>query len=221
MIAAGNVSFLIALLVAFSASTGAVVGDESETAPTTGLSEEIVIFLAPNGPVFMRVRTVVDDNDFRTWLGEFLFDALDTDSDQSLQREEWVRLPQGIVVADGFPSVDQLLKECDVDPTDERLSREEFVPFVRSRMPNSFDITAPPQRRTLVVQLLQKLDVDADGRLSPEELTDGAQTLSKRDFDDDGTFSATELLPFRDPRFETGDPDTAAPQSRSNPSIED
>jgi Ca2+-binding EF-hand superfamily protein len=178
-----------------------------------------ILYLADEGVIILRLHIRIDGKSYRTVWNEFVdstFKELDTNGDGFLVAAEATAIPNrnllrqsGMIAAGNSSATSALRPDTNGDGkvTKKELSRYfdrvGFRPFM-TRIN-----TAQPQRRDLVIRgmannsaqvdLIGKLDRDADGRLSKEELENALQTLHKLDLDDDETISISELTPPRNP----------------------
>jgi hypothetical protein len=79
------------------------------------------------------------------------------------------------------------------------MSAGEFTTFLQDELGKLFFMRAVQSRGIQSVNLLDRLDVNKDHRLTRQEIRESGKTLASHDFDDDDTISSIELLPFRNP----------------------
>ena len=159
-----------------------------------------VLVLAPETPVVMRIHVefergqTLEDNRSQyanEWLGRF-----DTNSDDQLDDQEAFRIPTFGRFDDLSGELGDEWARLDVAPTDGVISSTEFLMHVNAAMGTGLSISRRQTRASQTVVLYPRLDVDADGQVSTEELTEGLSLLEPFDFDDDESLSAAELQPF-------------------------
>ncbi len=167
-------------------------GSEGDVPPT-----ETIVFLAPRGPFFVELGLTVDSDDYRDWLSNYLFDQLDGSKSGELTPAQLSLVPPRLLTRIGIENTDQFLRQIAADG--EKISRQQFVTFIRQRLPASFLISEKQRSAVSAINVLPRFDANGDGHLSETELKAALQHQSQQDIDDDGTLSAAELLPFRDP----------------------
>ena len=182
--------------------TGSLIGHASAQ------DRETVVFLAPKGPFFIGINMTVDGKDFREWLTGYLFDRMDSDRDKKLGKDELGLMPPQLLTRLGFADVETLATSVLNDQ--EKVSRDDFIKFLKSRLSASFLISEQQQSAAQAINILPKFDADKDGHLSEQELQNALNHQAQQDIDDDEALSAAELLPFRDPaqRFAAVAPNT-------------
>ncbi len=157
-----------------------------------------LIVLAPAGPVFVDLHLTVSRIPYREWVARFLATDMDVDRSGRLNEAELNLLTDSIRVLADVRNSTEILNAINATGTD--VTIEDFVAWLRNRIPRAFDLIAQPQAADDAVRLASLLDTDDDGAISDEELKAAARTLRFRDLDNDETFSVSELLPYRDPR---------------------
>ena len=203
-------------LLAFAQA--AAVAQADKLNDTTNDTQD-VLFLSDEGVIILRLHIRIDGNSYRRVWNEFVdstFKELDTDGDGVLVVAEARAIPNrnrlrqsGMIASGNPPPASGRRPDTNRDGkvTKKELARYfdrvGFRPFITQIN------RAQPQRRDRVfggtannaaqVDLIGKLDRDADGRLSKEELENALQTLHKLDLDDDETISISELTPPRNP----------------------
>ncbi|MEJ7594858.1 MAG: hypothetical protein WKF77_25310 [Planctomycetaceae bacterium] len=193
---------LIACSTAFSQSS-----DDSRLSDRATL-----IVLAPVGPVFVDLHLTVSRIPYREWVARFLATDMDVDQSGRLDKVELDLLTDGIRSLVGVRNSTEILKAMNAAAMD--VAVEDFIAWLRIRIPRAFDLIAQPQAADDAVRLASLLDTDFDGAISDEELTASSRTLRFRDLDNDETFSVSELLPYRDPRSQNA---AVAPDAVSLP----
>jgi Ca2+-binding EF-hand superfamily protein len=177
-------------------------GDRQELPTAERFDQTRMVFMAPSGPVFAELRLAVSGKPYRQWIGAFLAKLLDTDSGGTLAASELSLMPKRFRQLLGLPESLELspalIASTDTTPP-EAVSLAQFQTWVRSRLPQAFNLIAQPQAADDAVRLSTLLDTDTDGAVSPNELQDAARILRFRDLDDDETLTLSELLPYRDP----------------------
>ena len=166
-------------------------------------ASETVVFLAPRGPFFVGIELTVDKRDFRDWLTSYLFDRLDANKDGKLAEDELQGIPVRLTTRLGFQSGKLLAKSLLTEEKKE-IPKDEFVKFIRGRLPASFLISEKEQPAVQAINIFPRFDADKDGHLSKAELENALTHQAQQDIDDDETLSAAELLPFRDPQAALG-----------------
>ena len=188
--------FLLAAMLALFAPAAAARGEDAAAL------DQRVLFFSPQGPVLLSLQIRIDGSplhDARTAYAERLFVRADADKDGAVSRPEWGAVlptlssdPRSSKGSDQWETVDQ-------DPEDGRVSRDEFVAEVRSRLGSAVEVGLQPARPEQQVNLFVRLDRDGDRRLSADEFARAGEALRKLDLDEDETYSLGELGPFRDP----------------------
>lgn len=185
-----------------------------------------LIILAPTGPVFVDLHLTVSRVPYREWVAQFLAKDMDVDKSGRLDASELNLLTESIRQLIGIQDSSQILKamqesshktpssDPNSDPTSTDVAVEDFVEWLRARIPRAFDLIAQPQAADDAVRLASLVDVDHDGAISEDELKMSSRTLRFRDLDNDETFSVSELLPYRDPRSQNA---AVAPDAVSLP----
>jgi len=157
-----------------------------------------LIVLAPVGPVFVDLHLTVSRVPYREWVARFLATDMDVDQSGRLDGTELKLLTDGIRTLVGVKNSAEILKAMNAATDD--VAVDDFITWLRNRIPRAFDLIAQPQAADDAVRLASLLDTDYDGAISEEELKSASRTLRFRDLDNDETFSVSELLPHRDPR---------------------
>lgn len=176
---------------------GSVKADNS-TADSRTSDRATMVIMAPAGPVFADVRLSVAKAPYRTWVGKFLAQQLDTDKSGTLNAKELALLTQNIRKVGQISGPDEILKSMSADAAGEVPARD-FAEWLRLRLPKAFDLIAQPQSSDDAVRLSSLIDIDQNAAISDDELQNAFRTMRFRDLDNDETFSVSELLPYRDP----------------------
>jgi len=171
-----------------------------------------LIVLAPIGPVFVDLHLTVSRIPYREWVARYLATDMDVDQSGRLDESELNLLTDSIRSLADVRNSAEILKVMNPAGTD--VAMDDFIAWLRNRIPRAFDLIAQPQAADDAVRLASLLDTDFDGAISDEELKTSVRTLRFRDLDNDETFSVSELLPYRDPRSENA---AVAPDAVSLP----
>ncbi len=171
-----------------------------------------LIVLAPVGPVFVDLHLTVSRIPYREWVARFLATDMDLDQSGRLDGTELSLLTDGTRTLAGVKDSAEILKAINAVTDD--VAVDDFIAWLRNRIPRAFDLIAQPQAADDAVRLASLLDTDYDGAISEEELKSASRTLRFRDLDNDETFSVSELLPYRDPRSQNA---AVAPDAVSLP----
>jgi len=164
----------------------------------------LLIFLAENRPVFVRLRVTSQGRPFEaSWIDSVrtLRASLDRNGDGTLTTKEanpkvltaLVRLATG---AAALPT----LGELDVHPKDGKVSIDELAEALRPIL-GPFRLHVGRQAIGRTDALFDQLDRDKDGELTRPELAAIAGSLRPLDLDDNEMISADELEPFNSPAF--------------------
>jgi len=167
-----------------------------------------LIILAPAGPVFVDLNLTVSRLPYREWVARFLVQEMDTDHSGRLSEVELGLLTENIMTLIDVKDTAQILQAMNAaghnaandNAANKDVAADDFVLWLRNRIPRAFDLIAQPQPADDAVRLASLLDTDYDGAISADELMASERTLRFRDLDNDETFSVSELLPYRDPR---------------------
>jgi Ca2+-binding EF-hand superfamily protein len=212
------VKLRLALFVAAAAALCSVGTEAAEIAPPPSLKCQPfdVLYFSETKPVVMRLRIMTDGVPLeQAWEGfaDALFAKLDTHKSGSLNEKELAKLrpiltlltgrympPNGDVAhapmtREGLAAYLQL---NDLGPL-------RLPPIVSNQRVNrgGFRRGGAPTAETLDKALMDFLDTNKDGKLSPAELAAGATILSKLDADENEMISMDELLgrPVNSPFF--------------------
>ena len=180
--------------IAFNTACSQSVHDSSVSDRAT------LIVLAPIGPVFVDLHLTVSRIPYREWVARYLATDMDVDQSGRLDESELNLLTDSIRSLADVRNSAEILKVLNPAGTD--VATDDFIAWLRNRIPRAFDLIAQPQAADDAVRLASLLDTDYDGTISDEELKTSVRTLRFRDLDNDETFSVSELLPYRDPRSE-------------------
>jgi Ca2+-binding EF-hand superfamily protein len=157
-----------------------------------------MVILAPVGPVFVDLHLAVSRIPYREWVARFLANDMDSDQSGRLNESELNLLTEGMKTRIGVHNATDVLQ--DMKSATDDVAVDDFVAWLRMRIPRAFDLIAQPQAADNAVRLAALLDTNYDGAISEQELRETSRTLRFRDLDSDETFSIAELLPYRDPR---------------------
>ena len=180
--------------------------------PTAASNDDVqdLVFLAPNGPVHLRLHLRVDGHSFhelQTAVARQLFDALDADSNGILEGKELDGIPSPELLAAVAKRVGPLqpTPKGRVTPEDlaAYLAPYEFKGFalaVESAQKPSGDYRARAfpdgmQRANTVdmASFLAALDLDGDGRVTVAECARADELFHRLDLNDDETISRAEI----------------------------
>ena len=188
--------WFVPLIVLCSVHT--LLAGELSTATTN--SHFNVLVFEPKTPVFMRLHVEFDQGqtlaDNRAQYAGLWFDQIDTNSDGVLDDSEAPHVLTFGLFDDVTGEVGDEWRRFDVAPTDGTVSMAEFAAHVNAAMGSGLSISRRQRRASQTVVIYPRLDVDDDGQVSTDELTEGLALLEPFDFDDDETLSAAELQPF-------------------------
>ena len=184
------------LICSVTASAG-----QTETRPSAAdIDRATLVIMAPGGPVIADLRISVAKLPYRTWVGRFLANQLDANSNSRLDAKELALLTDSIRRLADITGPDDILKSMNGEKSPGDVSAKEFAEWLRNRLPKAFELIAQPQSSDDAVRLASLIDIDNNASISDEELLTAFRTLRFRDLDNDETFSVSELLPYRDPR---------------------
>ncbi len=187
--------FIISVLCAIHASGSAFGQSDLDSGDS---DRATMIVFAPVGPVFVDLHLTVSRRPYREWVARFLAKEMDVDQSGRLDETELSLLTDGLKTLVAVRDSAEILRAMNAGATD--VSVDDFVAWLRSRIPRAFDLIAQPRPADSAVRLASLLDTDYDGAVSEKELKVLSRTLRFRDLDNDETFSVSELLPYRDPR---------------------
>jgi len=214
-----SIALYLAMYFVFAAS-GVAYCQQPEQSPAE--DRATLIIFAPVGPVFVDLHLTVSRVPYREWVAQFLAKDMDVDKSGRLDASELNLLTESIKQLISVRDASDILKAMHAssanttasDQTPENVAVEDFIEWLRNRIPRAFDLIAQPQAADDAVRLASLVDVDHDGAISEEELRNSSRTLRFRDLDNDETFSVSELLPYRDPRSQNA---AVAPDAVSLP----
>jgi Ca2+-binding EF-hand superfamily protein len=172
--------------------------------PTDGLTMEgdsqDIVYLSPQGPVFIRVHVQVNGRPFRELRDGYsatLFASLDLDKNGVLDANEMKQVPPpaqlGFIGTNGVGFSQFLTKPVDYSPRDGKVTREELDRYVRDSAGAPFEIAAEPNRNSIETDLFKRIDGDRNGCLTAHEFRAARDKLWKMDVNDDELVSSSEL----------------------------
>lgn len=189
---------LVCIALFCSDSCGRYSAFCQETVLAGSADRATMVILAPTGPVFVDLQLTVSRIPYREWVARFLAKDMDIDQSGRLDKSELNLLTESMKTLAGVNGAAEILQEMKTATGD--VAVNDFVAWLRIRIPRAFDLIAQPQAADNAVRLVSLLDTNFDGAISEQELLETSHTLRFRDLDNDETFSIAELLPYRDPR---------------------
>jgi Ca2+-binding EF-hand superfamily protein len=159
-----------------------------------------MIIMAPLGPVVADLRISVAKIPYRTWVSRFVASQMDVDMNTQLDSKELSLLTENVRRLGNIPGPEEILAGAVKEPGATEVPTKQFVEWLQTRLPKSFDLIAQPQAADDAVRLTSLLDANLDASISDAELLNSLRALRFRDLDNDETFSVSELMPYRDPR---------------------
>ncbi|MCX7397472.1 MAG: hypothetical protein NT138_07295 [Planctomycetales bacterium] len=159
-----------------------------------------MIIMAPLGPVVADLRISVAKIPYRTWVSRFVASQMDVDKNTQLDSKELSLLTENVRRLGNIPGPEEILAGAVKEPGATEVPTKQFVEWLQTRLPKSFDLIAQPQAADDAVRLTSLLDANLDASISDAELLNSLRALRFRDLDNDETFSVSELMPYRDPR---------------------
>ncbi|HTI50301.1 MAG TPA: hypothetical protein VL475_05100 [Planctomycetaceae bacterium] len=169
-------------------------------APSADRDTHDLVLLAPNGPVFLRLQIQVDGaslKSVRRGYAEQLLKQYDENANGVLDKDEATKMPPLLNSAGmrEIQSVSESWVAVDRDPADDQVTIAELADWIDRVLGTPFALAARPLRATQSIDIFSRLDLDSNGRLSPDELRQAERTLRKLDLDEDETFTFDELSP--------------------------
>ena len=158
-------------------------------------NQEDLLYLGER-PILIRLHVRVDDKPWRKVRDDLVhqhFRDLDQNVDDRVSAEELKAIQLDV------PSSLDDLSKWDTEPNDGELSLVEFSRLYDELGPPPFLLAEGAGPAASRIRLFPHLDVNEDGRITPDELKDASSLLYKLDYDEDETISTTELAPFRNP----------------------
>jgi len=174
------------------------------------------VYMGENGVIVLTFQIQIDGNSPQQLFQKYVDDlmtSLDADGDGIVTVEEargkYLSAPDASQ-AELTPRTTVVAPTLspDVDPTDGKISRQEFLTYFKRIGLQPFSVNFQPRSNQAAgnrrprqaanlpeVPLFTRLDVNGDGKLSADELAGALRTLRKLDLDDDETISAAELNP--------------------------
>ena len=162
-------------------------------APAKGGTQEHVLILAPQTPVFLTLELdtgSLNVGGLREKFADSQFRRLDKDDDGQITVAEFDAWKSA---GKADPFLDPILARL---KTGEPNSKDRFREIVNETLGPPFQVIADRKRLDQTVDLFPMLDRDRDGRLSGDEVRQGLAMLRSTDFDDDESLSVAELQPF-------------------------
>ena len=159
-----------------------------------------MIIMAPLGPVVADLRISVAKIPYRTWVSRFVASQMDVDKNTQLNSKELSLLTENVRRLGNIPGPEEILAGAVKEPGATEVPTKQFVEWLQTRLPKSFDLIAQPQAADDAVRLTSLLDANLDASISDSELLNSLRAVRFRDLDNDETFSVSELMPYRDPR---------------------
>jgi Ca2+-binding EF-hand superfamily protein len=159
-----------------------------------------MIIMAPLGPVVADLRISVAKIPYRTWVSRFVASQMDVDMNTQLDSKELSLLTENVRRLGNIPGPEEILAGAVKEPGATEVPTKQFVEWLQTRLPKSFDLIAQPQAADDAVRLTSLIDANLDASISDAELLNSLRALRFRDLDNDETFSVSELMPYRDPR---------------------
>ena len=159
-----------------------------------------MIIMAPQGPVVADLRISVAKMPYRTWVSRFVATQMDVDKNTQLDSKELSLLTENVRRLGNISGPEEILAAAVKEPGATEVATKQFVEWLQTRLPKSFDLIAQPQAADDAVRLTSLIDANLDASISDAELLNSLRTLRFRDLDNDETFSVSELMPYRDPR---------------------
>ena len=177
-----------------------------------------IIFLSDKGLVLIKLNITVGGTNPQQFFSRYmdsLMTSLDANQDGTISVDEAkdrIVNPREVVQANLLTVTDPAMLNVplDISPADRKITRQElltyykrlgFQPLSITYQPNMI-VTMPTGRVKIrqtangsELSLFSRLDTNADGKLSPLELSSALKTLRKIDLDDDDAISAAELNP--------------------------
>jgi Ca2+-binding EF-hand superfamily protein len=174
-----------------------------------------VFYLGEERVVVLRFNVLIDGEPYAAAWEEYLqrrFKELDANGDGALEGDEQRGIPNaqlltqlGLVTRTDQSSNIML----DINPKDGKVSREEFVVWLKrmelepfrvriDQQPNANMVRTAPVARQAADEaprvLFQKLDADGDGQITADDFRNAPQALRKLDLDRDESISSNELV---------------------------
>ena len=159
-----------------------------------------MIIMAPLGPIVADLRISVAKMPYRTWVSRFVATQMDVDKNTQLDSKELSLLTENVRRLGNISGPEEILAAAVKEPGATEVPTKQFVEWLQTRLPKSFDLIAQPQAADDAVRLTSLIDANLDASISDAELLNSLRTLRFRDLDNDETFSVSELMPYRDPR---------------------
>src|SRR5262245_1774148 len=191
-------ALVLVTALALSGQPGVVVQAQSSGGTTDDCVQDIV-YLAPDRPVFVRLKISVLGEGFRGLRAAYarrLFQSLDGDGDGRLDSTEMSRIPPA----------DELLpprrarersRQFNSQPVDADsdgiVTLQELIEYVKLSTGKPFVIAVAPPIHGGQVRLFEAIDENHDGTLSRDEIQSAGRAILKFDANDDEIVDQTEL----------------------------
>lgn len=215
-----RIAFAVCVIGAVHSTT--YVQANSARAATDGHDWQDLLYLAKDGPVFLRVHLRVDGQSYQVAWNKYvdgLFKQLDADGDGDLSGDEAERIPTYKQLSQsGFASSRNARTAAtihpDSHPRDDKVTRKELDTYLRKIGAGPFSERMQQNNSSAGVmvfggrnnqsgnsgkELFNHFDQDNDKKLSVAEFKAAAESVRKLDIDDDETVSLDELQTSRNP----------------------
>ncbi len=157
------------------------------------------VFFGAKSPVLIEAQITAGNwnlTEIRQRYAAGAFKRLDTDHDGQLNAEEAAKIPTLGRFTGNRETLGGRWLEVDNNPQDQTVSEGELFTFLDAALGPPLTVEKLPPRLAQTVRMDTELDLDGDGRITPDEFRDGLGKLQLSDFDDDETLSVAELQPF-------------------------
>ena len=187
-----NLMKAVALVTVLCSGRGSAAADSTDDAFP-------VLFFGTEGPIFLRLQVESGGRTLsliRDEYVELLFFALDRNHDARLDETEAREIPADGRFGRNPVTVGDEWRVFDTSPTDGMIVETEFRRELEARLGFPLLLLDRPPPLSQSVHLHDRLDTDADRRITHADLLGATETLRAFDLDSDETFSAAELQPF-------------------------